>query len=375
MPPPELGLAGQIPGMSNVRFWGDEQIPFYYDWIELSDAEIAAAYSSIMDTEHNYITISGGGARGAYGAGLLVGSTEFGDRPEFTLVTGISTGSLIAPFAFLGAEYDHVLEAMYTQYSTKDILKQRGKLAILMNDAIADSAPMMELIAEYVTQEVLDKIAIEYLKGRDLLIGTTNLDAGRPVIWDIGRIATSGSPDALALVHQVIVASASIPGVFPPVMIEVEAGGQRFDEMHVDGGTTNQVFLYPTQFDFDLFVDRLRVKGRPNVYVLRNALLTPRWKGVERKVSSIAGRTIDTLLRTQGLGDLYRIYLQTLEDRLNFYLTYIPEDFTMEAKEPFDQEYMQVLFEIGRNRGRTGTGWVTVPPGYEEKKLLRSEDN
>jgi len=374
MPPPELGLVGEIPGMANVRYWGDEQIPFYDDWIDMSDAEIAARYSAIMDTEHHYIAISGGGARGAYGAGLLVGATESGDRPEFALVTGISTGSLIAPFAYLGAEYDDVLEEIYTQYSTKDLLKKRGKLAVLTNDAVADSGPLAALIAKYVTQEVLDKIAAESRKGRDLLIGTTNLDAGRLVIWDIGRIATSGSPDALALVHKVMLASASIPGVFPPVMIDVEAAGQHFDEMHVDGGVTTQVFLYPTQFDFDLFVERLRVKGRPNIYVLRNAFLTPKWKGVVRKVLPIAARSIDTLLRTQGLGDLYRIYLQTLDDRLNFYLTYIPDDFTMEAKEPFDVEYMRALFELGRERGRTETGWQTAPPGYEEKETFTVEE-
>ena len=375
MPPPELGLAGQIPGMPHVRYWGDEQIPFYDDWIEMSDAEIAAGYSAIMDTEHHYIAISGGGPRGAYGAGLLVGATESGKRPEFALVTGISTGSLIAPFAYLGAEYDYVLEEMYTRYSTKDLLKMRGKLAVLTNDAVADSAPLAALIAKYVTQDVLDKIAAESRKGRDLLIGTTNLDAGRLVIWDIGLIANSGSPDALALVHKVMLASASIPGVFPPVMIDVEAAGQHFDEMHVDGGVTTQVFLYPIQFDFDLFVERLRVKGRPNIYVLRNAFLTPKWKGIERKVFPIAGRTIDTLLRTQGLGDLYRIYLQTVDDRLKFHLTYIPEDFTMEVKEPFDVEYMRALFKLGRERGRTGTGWQTAPPGYVEKKPFRVEDN
>ena len=375
MPPPEQGLAGQIPGMPNVRFWGDEQIPFYAEWSGMSDAEIAAGYAALMDTEHNYLAISGGGSRGAYGAGLLVGATESGTRPEFTLVTGISTGSLIAPFAYLGAEYDHVLEKMYTQYSTKDILKMRGKLAVLTNDAVGDSAPLAALIAEYVTQDVLDKIAVEFRKGRDLLIGTTNLDAGRPVIWDIGRIAASGSPDALALAHKVILASASIPGAFPPVMIEVEAAGQRFDEMHVDGGVTTQVFLYPTQFDFDLFIERLRVKGRPNIYVLRNGYLTSKWRGVDRKVFSIAGRSIDTLLRAHALGDLYRIYLQTLDDRLNFYLTYIPEDFTMEEKEPFDVEYMRALFELGRERGRNGTGWQTAPPGYEEKEPFKVEDN
>ena len=167
MPPPELGLAGPIPGMSNVRYWGDEQIPFYEEWVDMSDADIRARYSGIMNREHHYITISGGGARGAYGAGMLVGATESGKRPEFTLVTGISTGALIAPFAYLGAEYDPVLEEMYPKYSTKDLLKKRGKLAVLSNDAVADSAPLAALLSKYVTREVLEKIAAGYRKGRD----------------------------------------------------------------------------------------------------------------------------------------------------------------------------------------------------------------
>ncbi|MEM1450694.1 MAG: patatin-like phospholipase family protein [Planctomycetota bacterium] len=350
--------------MPDVRYWGDEQIPFYSKWVAMSDEDIARDYGSVMNTEHHYITISGGGQRGAYGAGLLVGAPEIGQRPRFNLVTGISTGALIAPFAYLGEKYDPVLEEIHTSYSTKDLVEARPKTAILNEDALSDTAPLAALLEKYVTQELMEEIAEEYSHGRDLLIGTTNLDAARPVIWDVGRIAAYGTPEALQLIRTVMLASASIPGAFPPVMLEVEADGQRFDEMHVDGGATNQVFLYPTQFDFDLLVDRLQIVGRPNVYVLRNAYLSPSWRPVERRVMPIAERTILSLLRTQGIGDLYRIYVQSLEDDLKFHLTDIPDDFNVGASEAFDRKYMTALFELGRRRGRSGEGWTNVPPGY-----------
>jgi predicted patatin/cPLA2 family phospholipase len=355
----------QIPGMGVVRWWGDEEIPDFDRWMAMTDEELASRYPALYSKEHHYLAISGGGANGAYGAGLLCAWTEAGKRPEFTMVTGISTGALTAPFAFLGPKYDAVLKEVYTTLSTKDLVKKRGLMAVFNNDAIADSTGLRNVIAKYVTAEIMEEIAAEHRKGRALFVATTNLDAGRSVIWNLGRIAISGSPDSLKLIRQVLLASASIPGAFPPVMIEVEAQGKRYDEMHVDGGASAQVFLYPGALDFAALLKKLRVKGKPSVYVIRNGFLQTEWKAVDRRVLSIAGRTIDSMIRTQGEGDLYHIYLGAMVDGMDYHQTYIPAEFTVKPKEPFDPEYMRALFEFGRKRGLAETAWQRHPPGMD----------
>lgn len=280
-------------------------------------------------------------------------------------MTGISTGALTAPFAFLGPAYDAQLKEVYTAYSTKDIAKKRQIFQILFGDSAFSSRPLKTLIAKYINAEMLAAIAAEHRKGRQLLVGTVNIDAERPVIWNIGRIAASGNPKALDLVHKILLASASIPGAFPPVLIEVETEGRRFDEMHVDGGTASQVFLYPTNLDWLQVADKLEVKGKPHAYIIRNALLESRWKTVEPKIIPIAGRSIQSLLRTQGFGDLYRLYLFALRDGLDYNLAYIPDHFTQKPKEMFDPEYMGKLYDLGYWLAKSGYPWHKGPPGFE----------
>lgn len=361
--PPEAGTVAKIPGIPYARFWGDEAPPYAKAWFAASDAEVRQRYPDIYGKEHYYLAISGGGENGAFGAGLLVGWSEAGTRPQFTMVTGISTGALTAPFAFLGSEYDQQLKEVYTTYTTKDLVTERGTLEGLTGDAMADTAPLRLLIEKYFNDEVLTAIAAEHRKGRTLSVGTTNLDAQRPVIWNIGRIAASGASNAKELIHDIILASASIPVAFPPVMIEVEANGQRYDEMHVDGGGASQVFLYPLGIDWARVEKKLAVKGIPQVYMIRNSKLDPKWKTIDRKLAPIASRTIDSLIRTQGIGDMYRIYLGAKRDGLDYHLAYIPADFDEEQKEVFDPEYMGKLFDRGYAMAKQGYPWKTKPPG------------
>jgi predicted acylesterase/phospholipase RssA len=364
LPEAQLEVA-VIPGMPDARHWGDVPMSGMDEFLARSTAEMETQFPAIYEKPHHYLAISGGGANGAFGAGLLAGWSEAGTRPEFTMVTGISTGALMAPFAFLGPKYDGHLKAIYTEYSTEDLLEKRNRLFALFKDAMTDSAPLRGLIAEYLTAEVLAEIAEEHRRGRRLFIGTTNLDIGRPVVWDIGEIAASEKPGALELVHSVMLASASIPAMMPPVLIEVESDGKRYDEMHVDGGTASQVFLYPVGTDWTKILDKLRVPGRPNVYVLRNAYLSPEWEATKPGVPPIALRSISSLIRTQGFGDLYRIYLQSLEDDMDFNFVHIPPDFHEKPSEEFDKAYMRKLFERGRVVAKENDPWRHTPPGFE----------
>ena len=312
----------------------------------------------------NFLAVSGGGDNGAFGAGLLNGWTAAGTRPEFKAVTGISTGALIAPFAFLGPKYDHVLTTVYTTISKDDIFKKRGLIRGLFSDAMADSAPMGQLIERYVDRGLLDAIAAEYAKGRLLLVGTTDLDALEPVIWNMTALAASKHPRALDLFRRIMLASASIPGAFPPVMLDVEVDGVRHQEMHVDGGTIAQVFLYPPSFELATMSAKEGARRKRTLYIIRNARLDPDWASVERRTLTVAARAIVSLTQTQGVGDLYRIYLTTQRDGIDFNLAFIPPSFDVEHREEFDTNYMQQLYATGRQLGAAGYNWQKYPPGY-----------
>jgi hypothetical protein len=363
--PLELTNEAGIPGVPQARFWGDEWAEWDREIVEtFTDEDWRRDYQAIYNKSHNYLAISGGGANGAFGAGLLAGWTQTGTRPEFTMVTGISTGALTAPFAFLGPDYDDEMKAVYTTTTTDEIAIQRNPLAAAFNESMADTSPLRKLIEHYINTEVIEAIAEEHKRGRRLFIGTANLDAGRSVIWNIGAIAASDYPRKVELIHDVLQASSAIPVMFPPVVIPVEADGNTFDEMHVDGGTGAQVFVYPAAIDWKLITEKLKVKGTPGVYVLRNSFLDPDYTGVKRSILPIGSRTINSLIRTQGIGDLYQIYTLCKRDGNDFNLAYIPSDFTEEPSESFDPVYMGKLYDLGYQMGKAGYSWQKYPPGF-----------
>ncbi|MCC6426658.1 MAG: patatin-like phospholipase family protein [Phycisphaerales bacterium] len=314
----------------------------------------------------HYLAISGGGADGAYGAGMLNGWTAMGTRPEFKVVTGISTGALTAPFAFVGAKYDAALKKVYTSVNTAGIAEERGPLAAFYNDALMDTVPLRKLLVSLVNEEMMRDIAAEYAKGRILIIATTNLDANRGVIWNVGAIASSGDPNALTLMHDIMIASAAIPAAFPPVMIDVTVDGKKYQEMHVDGGAKAQVFLYPPTLHLSSMAASRGVNRDRVAYIIRNGRLDPQWADVQRQTLTIAGRAISSLIQTQGIGDLYRLYLVTRRDGVDFNLAYIPKEFNVKAKEDFDPEYMTELFKVGYDAAVKGYQWYKFPPGYSE---------
>lgn len=363
--PLELTNQAGIPGAPEARFWGDEWPRFSMERFEtFSDDDFKRYFPAIYDTEHNYLTISGGGANGAFGAGLLAGWTAAGTRPEFSMVTGISTGALSAPFAFLGPNYDDQLKAVYTTTSTAQIARKRNVIAAAFTDSMVDTAPLREMIRSYIDSDIIEAIAREHARGRRLYIGTVNLDASRSVIWSIGAIAASDYPRKEELIRDVLQASASIPVAFPPVVIPVEVDGRTFDEMHVDGGTGSQVFAYPAAIDWKEITGKLKVRGAPGVYVIRNSFLDPDYRGVKRGIIPIGIRTIDSLIRTQGIGDLYQIYTLCERDGNAFNLAYIPSSFTEKPEESFDPGYMSKLFELGYRMALDGYPWKKTPPGF-----------
>jgi hypothetical protein len=310
------------------------------------------------------LSISGGGENGAFGAGLLCGWTDHGDRPEFELVTGVSTGALTAPFAYLGPAYDPQLRAVYTELKPSDVLTKRGITAVLFDDAMSDNSPLFVTISRFLNDDMMAALAHAYGAGRLLLIGSTDLDAQQPVFWNIGAIAASGHPRALDTIRRVLLASAAVPGAFPPTMFDVTLDGQPYQEMHVDGGAFAQAFLYPA----GLTVQRRARMQRggavvaATAYVIRNGRLDPEWSAVERSTMDIATRAISTMITASGYNDVLRMYTNTQRDDIGFRLAYIGADFDMKLPQPFDQGFMRALFEYGHQRARNGYDWATRPP-------------
>ncbi len=361
-----------------LRAWGDKPNKEFNQAAMLSVKKELEA-SPDVEEEVYFLAISGGGADGAYGVGLLNGWTEAGTRPEFKLVTGISTGALIATFAFLGPDYDQQLKESYTGSSDEDIYTKKSILTAYWRDALFGVEPLKKLIADSITQDVLEAVAAEYLKGRILLVGTTQLDAQRLVIWNMGAIAASGKPGALDLFRSVLLASASMPSIFPPVFIPVEANGSTYEEMHVDGGTFTEVMLYNEALSpmlsnvedikkivgddekFEKLLKRKRV-----LYLIKNDQKEPEWSDVEDRIVPIAGRAIGTLIKSHYDGDIYRIYVLSERDEISFNLASIPEGTNIKATNGmFDTVYMQKLYNLAFEKAKNGYPWSNYPPGFQ----------
>src|SRR4029077_4875691 len=334
------------------------------------------AYQRINRTRpaqtRHFLALSGGGDDGAFGAGLLVGWSARGNRPEFDMVTGVSTGALSAPFAYLGRASAQNLTQLYTETSAADIFNRRPLLiAAVASDSLVDNAPVRTMIEHYVDARMVQKIAEEYAKGRLLFVLTTNLDQSRPVIWNIGAIAASNNPKARDLIVDVLLASASIPAVFPPVMLDVTVDGQKRQEMHVDGGTIAQAFLYPPSISLRTGAARagisektLRTERKRVAYVIRNGRFTRPEESVQLRTIAIAKEALSTMTASSGVNDTYRMFLLARRDGVSFNLASIGDDFDVPYKGPFNQEYMQSLYDYGYRKGRAGYPWQKAPPGY-----------
>jgi len=312
----------------------------------------------------NILVLSGGGMNGAYTAGVLKGWTASGTRPQFDVVTGISTGALIAPFAFLGSEHDAKLERLFTSMRQENIFRPR----LLWLDSVVSSEPLERQIAAGATPEILRRIAEAHRQGRRLYVGTTNLDTKRLVVWDLGAIASRNTAESRTLFQKVLLASCSIPGLLPPVPIDIEVDGKRFTELHVDGGVTACAFLQPAMVGIGPNGEQPSETGSVSIHVVVAGKLHQTVAPAKRELFSIAGESMNAILQAKMEGELTKLFMLARYARADFKVTGIPADYEAAGNNmSFDQHTMRGLFDVGYRGGRDGTVWYSFPPGLGEE--------
>ncbi|MET4017961.1 patatin-like phospholipase family protein [Bradyrhizobium sp. S3.2.12] len=307
----------------------------------------------------SYLALSGGGADGAYGVGVLSGWTAARTRPTFSVVSGVSTGGLIAPFAFLGSQYDDTLREVYTSGIAESLLNDPSIMRVLFGSGLFGNTRLRELVARYVGPEIMAQVARENAKGRKLLVVTTDLDTQRTAIWDMGKIAAVGTPEALKLFRDVMAASASIPLVFPPIMIDAEGQGRRFQEMHVDGGVTAPVLTLPEAL---LSQDRLPGNARMNIYILVNKKIERNFELVSNSTIDVASRSLSSITQSQTRSIIFSTYDFAKRNNLGFHLSYIARDYPAPPSEGFDTAYMRALYQYGYEKAASGQAWTSKLP-------------
>ena len=347
-----LGLAaGCHPAPRPVPF----DSPHYRALLPADDAECAPPRKP-----KHVLALSGGGAYGAYSAGFLAGWTCTGTRPEFDVVTGISTGALIAPFAFLGPEYDARAAHLYTRVKAEDVFHTRAWVSIPFKDAVASSAPFRALIQSQITPELMTRIAVEHRKGRRLYVGTTNLDTGRLVVWDLGAVACRPCLEGCDLFRDVLLASCSVPGMFPPVTFHLDVDGRRVTELHADGGTTAPLFV-PS----DVFAAAADGGTAPDagLYLVVAGKLYPDATVVRRRVLPVLSASTTAILHAHCRAECTNLYGLARSAGLRYHLTALPQDFrTVDSSAWFDPDEMTKLFAEGLRQGTSGPAWWTAPP-------------
>lgn len=338
--------AATIPGMPDVRFFADQTDEFK---------------KALPAEPGPWLLLSTGGADGAFGAGLLTGLSAGGHRPDYSVVTGVSAGALMAPFVFAGPKYDATLQALYTKTSAADIFEVGST-----GESFLDTWPLRDLIKNQVTPELLADIAAAYKSGRRLFVVTTDLDAQRSVVWNMGAIAvhaTDGKDDgaALNLFRSVLLASGSIPGAFPPVLIDVEGNGKHFSEMHVDGGVGGQFFVAPPALMESTSGYKIPATA---LYIVINSGLQPDFAVVDRSTPTILAQSVGMAVKTDLRLMLDRALVAAKNSGIAYNVASIPADFNTPSRGAFDPNYMRSLFETGYDLGKSGHAFADSPPPY-----------
>jgi predicted acylesterase/phospholipase RssA len=333
-------LVAAIPGMPDARFWAD------------SEADFKAALPADPGP---WLILSSGGSDGAFGAGLLNGLTAAGKRPDYSVVTGVSSGALMAPFIFAGQRYDAALHEAYTEITAADVFEAGGSTG----ESFVDSWPLRDFITKQITPQLIADIAAAHRAGRRLFVVTTDLDSQRSVVWNMGAIAAHGGDAATKLFSAVLLASASVPGGFPPVLIEVEANGKRFQEMHVDGGLGGQFFVAPAALMQSTSQYRLPAT---QLYIVVNTSLQREFKVIDRFAPTILTQSIGMAVPVDTSMMIDRTFIVAKRSGVDFNVAAIPRGFSAPSRGPFDPDYMKALFQVGYDQGQSASAFSTEPP-------------
>lgn len=340
--------AAVISGLRGVRFWADS---------------FGVFSEALPRSKAPWLILSSGGSTGAYGAGVLVGLSESGKRPEFSVVTGVSIGAVMAPYAFLGQRYDDQLRDSFLNLTSADVFEDAAR-----PDSLVDTWPLKEQLAKRVTPQLLADIAAEHAKGRRLFVVTADLDSERPVVWNMGAIAAHGGEAALNLFRQVLLAASAIPGVFPPVYIEVEANGRKFQEMHVDGGVFGPMFVAPSSWLIEPASEPLPVS---QFYVIIHSKLVPEFDVTGAEKIFILGRTISAAVKAGAQAQIALLSAAAKRDGIELNVAYVDSAFRQPAQTAFDQKQMTELFNLGVEQAKNGSAFRTqssAPSGQAQSK-------
>lgn len=349
---PTAAANASIAGFGDIRTYADTTG-------QMSDARAWLSVPRHKDV--NYLVLSGGGAGGAFSVGALKAWSDKGDRPQFDIVSGVSTGALIAPLAFLGPAYDDTLVNLYTSGIAKELVDADFLPKGLLGASLLKQQPLRRMVERHLTDEILEKIAAEHRKGRRLLILTSNLDSQRAVIWNMGAIAASGRPDALKLFQDVIIASASIPGIFPAVLIKVKANGQEFEEMHSDGGSSSQILTIPEGWMASPPQNAWSKGLKLNMYVIVNNALMPEFSTTTNNTLAVMARASSALIKSQTRSALVATYVYAQKNGIRFRVAAIDTQLPYKMTDPFNTNYMRAVFNLGYARMASGSLWKDKP--------------
>jgi predicted patatin/cPLA2 family phospholipase len=315
-----------VPGFPDIRFLASSEQDFLHAL-------------PTTDGASPWLALSAGGADGAYSAGLLGGWSAAGTRPNFAVVTGVSSGALVAPFAFLGSRYDDQLRTVLTTINDADVFEHARTPASLL-----DTWPFRNLLEKQITPQLVADVAAEHRRGRRLFVVTTNLDAGQTTVWNMGAIAARGDDTAVKLFRDVLLASASLPGVFPPVFIDVDAHGHHFKEMHADGGIGGPFFIGPESWLTGASRARLPVR---QIYVIVNEKLKPDFEVTPSTTLGALGRAFSAAVKTGTRVEIAGAAAASKRDAIDFELAHIPDSFNHPSHGLFDPDYVKALYDFG----------------------------
>ncbi|MCF3638953.1 patatin-like phospholipase family protein [Rhizobium sp. TRM95111] len=349
---PTVAARANIEGFSDIRIYADtsRQFPDARAWLPIP-----------RHKEINYLVLSGGGAGGAFGVGALKAWSDKGERPEFDIVSGVSTGALIAPYAFLGPGYDEVLVELYTSGVAKELVDADFLPKALLGASLLKQGPLRAMVERHLTRDILAKIAAEHRKGRRLLVLTSNLDSQRAVIWNMGAIADSGRPDALKLFQDIIIASASVPGLFPAVLIKAKSGGREFAEMHSDGGSSSQILTIPEGWMADAETGAWSKGRRLNMYIIVNNALMPEFVMTTNNMFVVMARASSSLIKAQTRSALLATYVYAQKNGIRFRVASIDTQIPYDMTDPFNTNYMRAAYNLGYAKMASGSLWKDRP--------------